>query len=68
MVYAIHNRDILKFKRVNPFHTTNIETIFFWIRSSLVVCINTALRTKIVLSCHCVKLIQSQIIKAFNNF
>jgi hypothetical protein len=49
MVHTIVSHHITNIKRVHPFQATNIEPVFIWARATLMMGIDTAVRTEVVL-------------------
>jgi hypothetical protein len=49
MVHTIVSHHITNIERVHSFQTTNIEPIFIWARATLMVGIDTTVRTEVVL-------------------
>jgi hypothetical protein len=57
MVYPIVGLDLPEIERVDAFKAPHIVPVLIWVRPTLMVCINAADRTEVMLGCHGVELI-----------
>jgi hypothetical protein len=60
MVDSVIDLDVLDFERIDTFQATNIETVFRWIGTALIACVDSAHRAEKVLSHVLIKLIFKQ--------
>jgi len=49
VLHSVHDRHLREVERADAFQARNVDTILVRVRATLVMCVNTALRTKEVL-------------------
>ena len=59
MIYSIQNWYLRIIFRFEFIYTPSIKSKLFWVRTSLMMCIDTALRAKVMFCCICIEFIFS---------